>query len=197
MGSNFRTYIAECFKQAPQSWRKGAVVMTAIITVALFLALLIGWRLDAYPTAWFLVGTGAIAAFDVLVVLPYQLWKANRAEIGTLRGILGRRTELAEIGKLRRKLVVLRVEMTRDQEGNKTEEGWDREFGAVAAEITEKIRGFAGDAEADIYDARGNITRRFGPGLPPHQRVIDIIVHDLDRLREFIKDYSRGKDRTV
>jgi len=59
--------------------------MTLVISLVLMGALLVGWHLDAYPTSVFLVGTGIVAAGDVLVILPYQFWKANKAEIAALK----------------------------------------------------------------------------------------------------------------
>jgi hypothetical protein len=85
MAGEFKRYVVECFRQAPLSWRKAAVVMTIVISVGLVAGLWLGWRLEAYPTAYFLLGTGAIAAFDVLAILPYQLYKANAAEIAQLK----------------------------------------------------------------------------------------------------------------
>jgi hypothetical protein len=150
------------------------------------------WADSKYAQAIF-----AALAFAAVWFAAFHVWKAERKKVDAGCSREETRKQLAEIGKLRRRLVEFRVEMVQDQKGSKTEQEWEKEFGAIAAEITEKIRGFAGDAEADIYDARGNISRRFGPGTPPHQRIIDIVIHDLDHLREFIKDYSRGKDRTV
>ncbi len=137
----------------------------------------------------------AALAFTALWFAAYQVWKAERKEVVSLQTRLGRRAKLAEIAELRKRLVEFRVLMVRDQQGLKSEAEWDAEFRCLASRITEKIKDFAGEAEAAIYDARGNIIRRFGDGAPPHQRVIDIVMHDLDYLREFIKDYSRGKDR--
>src|SRR6185295_16873076 len=74
-----------CCRQAPTSWRKGAVVMTLVVSAILICGLYLGWHLEAYPTSYFLIGTGAIAAFDILAVLPFQLWKTNIAEIDKLQ----------------------------------------------------------------------------------------------------------------
>jgi hypothetical protein len=139
----------------------------------------------------------AALAFAAVWFAAFQVWNAEHKKVHATGSREEARKQLAEIGRLRRRLVELRVEMARDEYGAKSEAEWEEEFGRLATEITGKIRAFAGDAEAEIYDARGNINRRVGKGLPPHQRIIDIVIHDLDHLREFIKDYSRGKDRTL
>ena len=69
----------------PKSWRKGAVVATILINVALFALIYLGWHFDRYPTPWFLGLTTLVAFLDVVLILPYRLYKANRAEIATLK----------------------------------------------------------------------------------------------------------------
>lgn len=51
MPPKLKTYIIECFGQAPHSWRRGAVVMTIIINAVLLGALLLGSQFTQYPTA--------------------------------------------------------------------------------------------------------------------------------------------------
>ena len=84
MFNDFQAYLAAALGQAPQSWRKGAVITQILISLLLIGGLYLGWHFDAYPVHYFLVGTTAIAAFDVLVILPYQLWKADRKKIAEL-----------------------------------------------------------------------------------------------------------------
>jgi hypothetical protein len=84
MGGQFSQYLHALWSQALLSWRKGAVIMTVLISLALIAGLYLGWHLSAYPSSYFLIGTGAIATFDVLAIFPYQLWKANTAKIGEL-----------------------------------------------------------------------------------------------------------------
>lgn len=88
MPSSFKTYIWECIQQAPHSWRKGAVIMTVGISIALVVGLFVGWHLNAFPTAIFLAGTAAISAFDVFAILPFQLWKADQKKIAALESAL-------------------------------------------------------------------------------------------------------------
>lgn len=84
MAPDFKTYIVECCRQAPLSWRKGAVIMTVLISLVLIGGLYLGWHFAVYPTSYFLIGTAVITAFDLVAILPYRLWKANNATIATL-----------------------------------------------------------------------------------------------------------------
>ena len=81
MAGGFKDYLGAVWGQALLSWRKGAVIMTALISIILVGGLYAGWQISAYPTWLFVAGTGAITAFDVLVIFPYQLWKTNTAKI--------------------------------------------------------------------------------------------------------------------
>src|SRR5262249_32934578 len=84
--------------EAPLAWRKGAIVMTVIVNLVMFGLIYLGWHLQAYPTTYFLIGTGIIALLDVLIIFPFKLWRANKAEIATLRGnYAGARRELWEL----------------------------------------------------------------------------------------------------
>jgi hypothetical protein len=84
MVANVKSYIGECYREALVAWRRGAIAMTVIINVVLIGVLWLGRQLSHYPTAYFLVGTGIIAAFDVLIIFPYKLWAANSARIASL-----------------------------------------------------------------------------------------------------------------
>jgi hypothetical protein len=86
MAYNFKDYLIECLHEAPHAWRKGAIAMTVLINVALVGLVYLGWHLDAYPVSYFLIGTSAIALLDVLIIFPFKLWKANKAEIQRLNG---------------------------------------------------------------------------------------------------------------
>src|SRR5262245_49762399 len=80
-----KEYVIACCCEAPNSWRRGSVAMAMIINIALVGILYLGWHLDAYPTSYFLMGAAVIAALDIVLILPYKLWRANRAEIDRLR----------------------------------------------------------------------------------------------------------------
>jgi hypothetical protein len=81
-----RQYILECLREAPLAWRIGAIIMTVLTNAVMLGLLYLGVHLGTYPTSYFLIGTGLIAALDLIVILPFKLWKANRAEIAKLKG---------------------------------------------------------------------------------------------------------------
>jgi len=90
-----RQYIIECLREAPVAWRIGAIIMTILINAVMLGLLYLGVHLGTYPTSYFLIGTGIIAALDVIAILPFKLWKANKAEIAKLKGnYAGARKEL-------------------------------------------------------------------------------------------------------
>jgi len=125
MASDIRTYIIECCRQGPLSWRKGAVIMMVLISLVLIGGLYLGWHFQAYPIAYFSIGTGAIAAFDVLAIFPYQLWKRDQKLISDLSAELDNREKreqhkqkkqqlLDEISAYREKTGRYRIEMEHD-----------------------------------------------------------------------------------
>ena len=95
MSDGLRQYILECLREAPVAWRIGAIIMTLLVSAAMLGLLYLGVHLAAYPTSYFLIGTAVIAALDVIVILPFKLWKANKAKIAKLKGnYAGARKEL-------------------------------------------------------------------------------------------------------
>ena len=95
MSDGLRQYILECLREAPVAWRIGAIIMTLLVSAAMLGLLYLGVHLAAYPTSYFLIGTAVIAALDVIVILPFKLWKVNKAEIAKLKGnYAGARKEL-------------------------------------------------------------------------------------------------------
>jgi len=97
---------------------------------------------------------------------------------------------LDEIGGLRTRLVRFRIEMQRDINGSRSKAEWEADFHEIENAVASRIEAFASKAEAEIYLHRGTIQRVLAETIP-HQRIIDIAVHDLEHLREFIKAYSR------
>ena len=91
---SFRTFVAECLRQAPASWRKGAIAMSALISGVFFIGLFLGWRFNAYPTSTFLVGSAVIAAVDIFVLFPFHLWKADKNTIAALQDRLAPKIRL-------------------------------------------------------------------------------------------------------
>ena len=52
-------------------------MVTILINAIMFGGLYLGWKLEAYPTSYFLIGAGAIAVLDVILIL-YKLYRANK-----------------------------------------------------------------------------------------------------------------------
>jgi hypothetical protein len=88
MASELKAYIIALCRQAPLSWRRWSFIMSAGVSIATIFFLLLGWRLDAVSGTVTACGVSAIAVLDILVLFPYQLWKANTAEIKSLRNQL-------------------------------------------------------------------------------------------------------------
>lgn len=138
--------------------------------------------------------TFATLAVASAVFAAFRVWHADRealirAETEIDRRSVARRT-LGEIGKLRTKIAALRIEMEQPPAVRHSPQHWNAIFLGIDEEIARKIDELAGPGEAELYRNRGNINRRFGPTLPPHQLSIDLCVHDLDRLDAFIRTYS-------
>ena len=176
-----------------------ALFIATVTTTVMYVASKLGYPPGDIVGGYALkVASPEFIALALLVLVTGSVWFA--ADYFLYRRPTPRQRKeqlLAEIARLRTKLVRFRVEMVKQEALKKSEKEWDREFGEIAKEIREKIVAFAGEPEAEIYDARGTIKRHFGEGTLPHQRVLDIVVHDLEHLREFIKDYSRNKHRNV
>ncbi|MBZ0218758.1 MAG: hypothetical protein K8F25_19535, partial [Fimbriimonadaceae bacterium] len=100
---------------------------------------------------------------------------------------------LDSIARLRSEIAPLRIAMQKDQSGQKSTEEWKAEFKSLESKIAKKIKKFASPAEAELYKTRGNIIRR--PTNCPHQIYIDLCMHDLDHLKEFIKRHSPSVER--
>ena len=76
---------------------------------------------------------------------------------------------------------------------------WQQKFDALEDEIAKKIEQLSSKAEAITYRNRGNIPRATRPNRPGAfiwPVLIDVCIYDLDYLKTFIQDYSRGKERS-
>lgn len=132
--------------------------------------------------------------FLVFFVSPYRIWKENNKQIQNLKIRKDKQGLLDEISELRMNMSQLRIDMEADIKGERAE-SWKQDFTELQELISNKIEDFAGHAESRLYNIRGNLTRRVGPGARPHQLYIDLAIHDLDYLRAFLTDYLRGKER--
>jgi hypothetical protein len=96
--NSFKEYFFECCREAPHAWRRAAVITTIVINLIMVGLVFLGWHLAAYPTAYFLGLTALLALLQVLIVLPFKLWQAQRLELDALRGrYTGARRELWQL----------------------------------------------------------------------------------------------------
>jgi hypothetical protein len=80
-----KAYIVAVLRQLPLSWRRGSFMTGLIVSIVTIALLVLGWRLDSISGVVMACSVGAITAFDILILFPYQLWKANVAEIKALK----------------------------------------------------------------------------------------------------------------
>ena len=102
-----------------------------------------------------------------------------------------RRVLLKQISLLRDDMVSLRIALVKDRHGLIGREEGERRYRELQDAITLRIRKLGSAAEENIYRTKGNMTRMLS--LHPHQATIDFCIHDIDFLRELVKDYSRGR----
>lgn len=78
------------------------------------------------------------------------------------------------------------------------EKAWQKKFDELQDEIASKIEEYSSKAEAIAYRHRGNINRVINTNMGGFMWpvLIDICIHDLDYLKTFIHDFSRGRERT-
>src|SRR6266851_6305477 len=84
MVGSFRDYIWECIKEAPSAWRRGMIAVTLLTYIVIAAALLLGWHLNALSNFQLATGALLVALLEILVILPFKLWKANTAKIDEL-----------------------------------------------------------------------------------------------------------------
>src|SRR5215831_4823209 len=101
-----------------------------------------------------------------------------------------RRALLKQISLLRDQVVSLRIALVKDQHGLIGVEEGERRYRELQDAIARRIRKLGSAAEENIYRTKGNMTRMIS--LHP-QAMIDFCIHDIDFLKELVKDYSRGR----
>jgi hypothetical protein len=135
-----------------------------------------------------------LVAFVVrLASAPVTLYYEERDRADRLFVARGEEAVLAEIAGLRSQMVQVRIEIEQDiglRQYN--EANWNEKFAALEGAIASKIEQFSGKAEADLYRNRGNILRPINPVMGAHQNpvLLDVIIHDLDYLKDFIHRHS-------
>jgi hypothetical protein len=85
MTVGFKNYVWECLQDAPSAYRRGAIAVTILANVVIALGLYLGWHLNAFTALQLSTAAVAIAALELVLMLPYRLWKSNKAEIAALR----------------------------------------------------------------------------------------------------------------
>jgi hypothetical protein len=135
-----------------------------------------------------------VLAFCGAWVAAYRIWKVERERA------LGRNKRkqqlLDDISSLREQLGKMRIDIEHDISSRTFDEkGWQGRFDDQQNEIASKIEQFSSKAEAIAYRHRGNIQRPINTnmgGFLNHQ-LVDVCIHDLDYLRQFVLAYSRSK----
>lgn len=144
-------------------------------------------------TAQVLLG---LTAFVCVWAAAYWVWKPERQALIERDQV--KRQLLDEISDLRNQMVTLRIDMERDVSEKKfNEKHWTNKLKELQQLITTKIEQFSSKAEANMYSKRGNISRPINPVMGSYSNPLhlDICIYDLDYLKEFIRDYSRNRNR--
>jgi hypothetical protein len=85
MADSFKSYVWECLREAPSAFRRGVIIVTILANAILAFGLYLGWHLNALTAFQISSAAGLIAALEIILILPYRLWKANKAEISRLK----------------------------------------------------------------------------------------------------------------
>jgi|1186.fasta_scaffold22578_3 hypothetical protein len=84
MAVGFKDYLWECLSEAPSAFRRGVIAVTILANIAIVGGLYLGWHLNAFSTFQLWSAAAAVAALEVVLILPYRLWKSNKATIRDL-----------------------------------------------------------------------------------------------------------------
>jgi hypothetical protein len=87
MAAGFLRYVGECASEAPNAFRRGMLLATILANIVFAATLYLGWHLSAFTTFQIWTAAIAIAILEIILILPYRLWKANVAEIERLKAI--------------------------------------------------------------------------------------------------------------
>src|SRR4051794_33348222 len=79
MAVGFKDYLWECLSEAPSAFRRGVIAVTILANIAIVGGLYLGWHLNAFSTFQLWSAAAAVAALEVVLILPYRLWKSNKA----------------------------------------------------------------------------------------------------------------------
>jgi hypothetical protein len=136
-----------------------------------------------------------LTAFVGVWVTAYRLWKREHDKL--VERDQRKRQLLDDISALRKTMVRYRIEMEADARQKQFDQAaWQAKYEDLEDQIATKIEQLSSKAEADTYRNRGTIPRAARPNRPSHfiwPVLIDVCIYDLDYLKTFIHDYSRGK----
>ena len=136
-------------------------------------------------------------AFSGAWFAAYRLWKLEREKV--IARDQKKQRLLNDIALLRERVGTMRIDMERDVGARIfSEKVWEPKFDDLQNEIASKIEEFSSSAEATLYRHRGNLQRPINTNMGGflNERLVDLCIHDLDYLRQFIQDFSRNKGRS-
>jgi type II secretory pathway component PulM len=149
-------------------------------------------------TAKILLG---LTAFICLWVTAYRVWKPEHDKV--VERDQRKRQLLDEISAQRQTMVGYRIDMEADVKAIRFDpKAWQQKYDALEKQIAAKIEQLSSKAEAITFRNRGNIPRAIN--TDPNRGsgfiwpvLVDTCIYDLDYLKTFIQDYSRGRERRV
>jgi hypothetical protein len=138
-----------------------------------------------------------LTAFGCLLFSAYRLWKREHDKV--IERDQRKRQLLDDISDLRKTMVQYRIDMEADYSAQRfNQAAWQQKYDDLEDQIATNIERLSSKAEATTYRNRGNIPRAARPNRPGTFALpvlIDVCIYDLDYLKTFIHDYSRGRER--
>lgn len=139
-----------------------------------------------------------VTAFGGLWLAAYLVWKMEHGKV--VERDATKRQLLNEIAEQRQTMVRYRIDMEADHHARRfNQTAWQQKYEALEGQIATKIEELSSKAEASTYRNRGNIPRPLNPTKGGYlwPVLIDTCVYDLDYLKTFIHDFSRGRERAI
>jgi hypothetical protein len=84
MGNSLKDYLREGVLEIPNAFRRGVVIVTLLANSILAVAIYAGWHLSAFTAQQTWAAAAALTLLEIALILPFRLWKANRATIEAL-----------------------------------------------------------------------------------------------------------------
>jgi hypothetical protein len=95
MAGKFKDYLSACAGEIPNAFRRGMVAVTALANILIVGALFLGWHLETATGAQLTAAGTVIAFVEIIVFVPFRLWKANTAKISDLESRLTPKLKLS------------------------------------------------------------------------------------------------------